>query len=43
LASGIGLTITKAIINAHHGTVTARSDGQGRGSTFDITLLSAQT
>jgi signal transduction histidine kinase len=36
--SGIGLTITKAIINAHHGTITARSDGPGRGATFDITL-----
>lgn len=36
--SGIGLTITKAIINAHHGTITAYSDGPGRGATFTITL-----
>jgi signal transduction histidine kinase len=39
--SGIGLTITKAIINAHHGTITARSDGPGRGARFDITLPAA--
>ncbi len=38
--SGIGLTITKAIIDAHHGTITAASDGPGRGSTFTITLPS---
>jgi signal transduction histidine kinase len=41
--SGIGLTITKAIINAHHGIITARSDGPGRGATFEITLPAAQT
>jgi signal transduction histidine kinase len=36
--SGIGLTITKAIVNAHHGRITAHSEGQGCGATFDITL-----
>jgi signal transduction histidine kinase len=36
--SGIGLTITKAIVNAHHATITAHSDGPGRGATFQITL-----
>jgi two-component system sensor histidine kinase BaeS len=36
--SGIGLTITKAILAAHHATITAHSDGPGRGATFDITL-----
>ena len=36
--SGIGLTITKAIITAHHGTITAHSDGPGHGATFTITL-----
>jgi signal transduction histidine kinase len=41
--SGIGLTITKAIINAHHGIITAHSDGPGRGATFDITLPPAHT
>jgi signal transduction histidine kinase len=41
--SGIGLTITKAIINAHHGTISAYSDGPGRGATFDITLPATRT
>ena len=36
--SGIGLTIAKAIITAHHGTITAHSTGPGRGATFTITL-----
>jgi signal transduction histidine kinase len=36
--SGIGLTIAKAIITAHHGTVTAYSHGPARGATFTITL-----
>ena len=38
VGSGIGLTITKAILNAHHGTIAAHSDGPGRGATFDINL-----
>ena len=36
--SGIGLTIAQALINAHGGTITARSPGLGKGSTFTITL-----
>jgi two-component system, OmpR family, sensor histidine kinase BaeS len=36
--SGIGLTIAKAIINAHHGELKGRSDGLGRGARFEITL-----
>ncbi len=36
--SGIGLTISKAIIDAHGGTITAHSDGPGQGATFDILL-----
>lgn len=36
--SGIGLAITRAIVNAHRGTITARSDGPGRGATFTIAL-----
>jgi signal transduction histidine kinase len=39
--SGIGLTITKAIVNAHHGTITAHSDGPGHGAVFTITLPAA--
>jgi two-component system sensor histidine kinase BaeS len=36
--SGIGLTISRAIIAAHGGTLTAASEGPGRGSSFTITL-----
>ena len=36
--SGIGLTIAKAIIEAHHGQLRAHSDGPGKGATFEITL-----
>jgi two-component system sensor histidine kinase BaeS len=36
--SGIGLTIAKAIIEAHHGQLRAHSDGAGKGATFEITL-----
>ena len=36
--SGIGLTISKAIIDAHHGTIRAESPGPGHGATFTITL-----
>lgn len=32
--SGIGLTISRAIVTAHGGTLTAASPGPGRGSTF---------
>jgi two-component system, OmpR family, sensor histidine kinase BaeS len=36
--SGLGLTIAKAILEAHHGTLTALSDGPGHGAQFTITL-----
>jgi signal transduction histidine kinase len=35
---GLGLSIVKQVIEAHGGTVEARSDGQGKGSTFVVTL-----
>lgn len=40
--SGIGLTITKAIIDAHGGSVDVRSQGAGRGATFTVTLPSGR-
>jgi len=36
--SGIGLTIAKAIVQAHHGQLRGHSDGPGTGARFEITL-----
>jgi PAS domain S-box-containing protein len=35
---GVGLAICKQLIEMHRGTVTAHSDGVGRGATFEIRL-----
>lgn len=39
--SGIGLTITRALVAAHHGAITARSGGKGAGATFTVRLPAA--
>ncbi|WP_024795006.1 sensor histidine kinase [Tomitella biformata] len=36
--SGIGLTITRALVEAHGGTIHVRSDGQGHGARFTVQL-----
>jgi two-component system sensor histidine kinase BaeS len=36
--SGLGLTIARAIVRAHGGTLTATSAGHGQGATFTVTL-----
>lgn len=36
--SGIGLTIAKALVQAHQGKIWAESKGEGKGSTFSFML-----
>ncbi len=35
---GIGLALVKGLLGMHQGTITAMSDGQGKGSTFTVKL-----
>lgn len=35
---GLGLSIAKELVEAHHGTIEAESPGIGRGATFIVTL-----
>ncbi|MBC8144272.1 MAG: response regulator [bacterium] len=35
---GLGLSISKALVEAHGGEIRASSDGEGRGSTFAVSL-----
>jgi len=39
--SGIGLTIAKALVDAHGGQITVTSSGQGAGATFTVILPEA--
>jgi signal transduction histidine kinase len=40
--SGIGLSITRAIVNAHGGRIHAESHGPGHGARFVVSLPVAQ-
>ncbi len=35
---GIGLSLVKGIVEMHGGTIVARSDGEGKGSVFEVCL-----
>jgi CheY-like chemotaxis protein len=39
---GLGLTISKSLAQAHGATLAAKSDGTGRGSTFLLTMKTAE-
>jgi signal transduction histidine kinase len=39
---GLGLAISKALVDLHGGSITAESAGRGCGATFTITLAAAQ-
>ena len=41
--SGVGLAITKALVEAHGGTITATSEGAGMGARFDVVLRQMKT
>lgn len=40
---GLGLAIVKHLVELHGGKIAAHSDGEGRGSTFTVTLPLAET
>ena len=35
---GIGLTLVRSLVAVHRGSVVARSEGSGRGTTFEVRL-----
>lgn len=35
---GVGLTLVRSIVELHNGTVTASSDGPGKGAVFEVSL-----
>lgn len=40
---GLGLSIAKSVVDLHHGTLTAFSQGEGKGATFTVDLPALAT
>jgi len=40
---GLGLAICKRVVDLHHGTIEAQSEGKGRGAKFTVTLNAMET
>ena len=40
---GLGLAISKRVVDLHHGSITAQSAGPGQGATFVVTLNAMET
>ncbi|MDP9098434.1 MAG: ATP-binding protein, partial [Verrucomicrobiota bacterium] len=40
---GLGLAISKRVVDLHHGRIEARSDGPGRGASFTVMLNAMET
>lgn len=40
---GIGLSLTRKLVELHRGTITATSEGRGKGSTFEVWLPLGET
>jgi PAS domain S-box-containing protein len=36
---GLGLAITKSVVDSHNGTIEARSEGRDKGATFQVNLM----
>jgi len=40
---GLGLAVSKRVVDLHHGSISARSAGPGQGATFEVTLNAMET
>ncbi len=36
--TGLGLSLTKELVELHRGTIWAESEGEGKGSTFNFVI-----